>query len=73
MSCHGRPRQSAARYAGIWTPEGSPLSTWTVIQAKRLAGEIACREAKKPHLQVVLTIADKSEPLAKLRKSTPST
>jgi SAM-dependent methyltransferase len=38
-----------------------------------VGSEIACREAKKPHLQVVLTIADKSEPLAKLRKSTPST
>jgi SAM-dependent methyltransferase len=31
--------------------------------------EVACREAKKPHLQVVLTIADKSKPGANLRKS----
>lgn len=38
-----RPRQSAARYASIWTPEGSPLTTWTVLQAKRLAGNLGER------------------------------
>ena len=32
-----RPRQSARRYASIWTPEGSPLTTWTNVLAKRLA------------------------------------
>jgi ArsR family transcriptional regulator len=34
-----------------------------------VASEIACREAKKPHLQVVLTIADKPKAPASLRKS----
>ena len=34
-----------------------------------VSSEVACREAKKPHLQVVLTIADKSKPGANLRKS----
>ena len=24
-----RPRKSAAKYASIWTPEGSPLRVWT--------------------------------------------
>ena len=33
-----RPRKSAAKYASIWTPEGSPLRVWTGKQAKLLAG-----------------------------------
>jgi len=28
-----RPRRSAAKYAGIWMPEGSPLAVWTERQA----------------------------------------
>src|SRR6185369_6924065 len=28
-----RPAQSAAKYASIWTPDGSPLLTWTDRQA----------------------------------------
>jgi SAM-dependent methyltransferase len=34
-----------------------------------VVSEIACREAKKPHLQVILTIADKLKPAASLRKT----
>ena len=33
-----RPARSARKYAGIWTPEGSPLALWTDKQAKLLAG-----------------------------------
>ncbi len=33
-----RPRKSAAKYADIWIPEGSPLTVWTQKQAKLLAG-----------------------------------
>ena len=33
-----RPRQSAAKYASIWTPEGSPLALWTHKQALLLRG-----------------------------------
>lgn len=33
-----RPAKSAAKYASIWTPEGSPLKTWTRKQATLLAG-----------------------------------
>ena len=33
-----RPAKSAAKYASIWTPEGSPLKVWTQKQAKLLAG-----------------------------------
>ena len=33
-----RPAKSAAKYASIWLPEGSPLKVWTVKQAKLLAG-----------------------------------
>lgn len=33
-----RSARSAAKYATIWTPEGSPLKVWTERQAKRLQG-----------------------------------
>ena len=33
-----RASKSAAKYATIWTPEGSPLKVWTGRQAKRLQG-----------------------------------
>lgn len=33
-----RPAKSAAKYQSIWTPEGSPLATWTDKQAKLLLG-----------------------------------
>jgi ferrochelatase len=33
-----RAPKSAAKYASIWTPEGSPLAVWTEKQAKLLQG-----------------------------------
>lgn len=33
-----RAPRSAAKYAAIWTPDGSPLQVWTERQAKRLQG-----------------------------------
>lgn len=33
-----RASKSAAKYATIWTPDGSPLKVWTERQAKRLQG-----------------------------------
>jgi ferrochelatase len=33
-----RAGKSAAKYATIWTPEGSPLKVWTERQARRLQG-----------------------------------
>ncbi|MEJ8847318.1 ferrochelatase [Variovorax rhizosphaerae] len=33
-----RPAKSAAKYASVWTPEGSPLKTWTQKQAVLLTG-----------------------------------
>ncbi|WP_225784572.1 ferrochelatase [Xenophilus sp. Marseille-Q4582] len=33
-----RPAKSAAKYASIWTPDGSPLSVWTRKQAALLRG-----------------------------------
>ena len=35
-----RPAKSAAKYASIWTPEGSPLLVWSERQAKRLSGQL---------------------------------
>ncbi|TDM06511.1 MAG: ferrochelatase [Ideonella sp. MAG2] len=38
-----RPAQSAAKYASVWTPEGSPLAVWTQRQAKLLQGYLGER------------------------------
>ena len=38
-----RPAKSALKYASIWTPEGSPLRTWTEKQAKLLTGYLGER------------------------------
>jgi ferrochelatase len=38
-----RPRKSARKYAGIWTPEGSPLRAWTEKQARLLQGYLGER------------------------------
>ncbi|MEF7615976.1 ferrochelatase [Aquincola sp. MAHUQ-54] len=38
-----RPAKSAAKYASIWTPDGSPLAVWTQRQAKLLAGHLGER------------------------------
>jgi ferrochelatase len=38
-----RPRQSAAKYATIWTAEGSPLKVWTERQAQYLQGMLGER------------------------------
>jgi ferrochelatase len=38
-----RPAKSAAKYASIWTSEGSPLKIWTEKQAKLLQGWLGQR------------------------------
>ncbi|MDP3828320.1 MAG: ferrochelatase, partial [Polaromonas sp.] len=38
-----RPKKSAAKYASIWTAEGSPLKVWTARQAKLLRGYLGER------------------------------
>jgi len=38
-----RPAKSAAKYASIWTPEGSPLRVWTEKQSKLLTGYLGQR------------------------------
>ncbi|CAN5797531.1 ferrochelatase [soil metagenome] len=38
-----RPAKSAARYAGVWMKEGSPLKVWTEKQAVMLAGYLGER------------------------------
>lgn len=43
-----RPAKSAAKYASIWTPEGSPLKVWTEKQAKLLQGWLAQRGHHTP-------------------------
>ena len=35
-----RPAKSAAKYASVWTPEGSPLMVWTRKQALLLRGHL---------------------------------
>jgi ferrochelatase len=41
-----RPAKSAAKYASIWTPEGSPLKVWTRKQAVLLSGWLGERGHK---------------------------
>ena len=36
-----RPARSAAKYASVWMPEGSPLAVWTQRQATALAAALA--------------------------------
>lgn len=43
-----RPAKSAAKYAGIWMPEGSPLAVWTARQGKLLAGYLGERGHRVP-------------------------
>ncbi len=38
-----RPAKSAAKYASVWTPEGSPLAMWTKRQATLLLGSLGER------------------------------
>ena len=38
-----RPRKSAAKYASIWSPEGSPLAVWTRKQTTLLQGYLGER------------------------------
>ena len=38
-----RPAKSAAKYASIWMPEGSPLAVWTERQGKLLGGYLGER------------------------------
>ncbi len=35
-----RPAKSAAKYASVWTPEGSPLAVWTQRQQQALAAQL---------------------------------
>jgi ferrochelatase len=51
MILHGiilrvRPAKSAAKYATVWMPEGSPLKVWTQKQARLLAGYLGERGHK---------------------------
>ena len=38
-----RPKKSAAKYASVWLPEGSPLKVWTQKQAVMLGGHLGQR------------------------------
>ncbi len=38
-----RPKKSAAKYASVWLPEGSPLKVWTEKQAVMLRGYLGQR------------------------------
>ena len=38
-----RPAKSAAKYASIWTPEGSPLKVWTERQAQGLQSTLTAQ------------------------------
>lgn len=69
-----RQQEVTARY-GERHPGFSPKAVRRLLKAAGLSvatAEVACREARKPHLQVVLAIADKPEPSSKGEPSSPS-
>ncbi len=47
-----RPAKSAAKYATVWTAEGSPLAMWTAKQATLLQGYLGERGLRPPQLLV---------------------
>jgi ferrochelatase len=47
-----RPAKSAAKYATVWTDEGSPLAAWTAKQTLLLQGYLGERGLKPPQLLV---------------------
>jgi protoporphyrin/coproporphyrin ferrochelatase len=47
-----RPARSAAKYASVWTSEGSPLAVWTARQAVLLQGWLGERGLRPPKLLV---------------------
>ena len=47
-----RPAKSAAKYAKVWTPEGSPLAVHTARQAKLLFGLLGERAKPNPPVPV---------------------
>jgi protoporphyrin/coproporphyrin ferrochelatase len=47
-----RPAKSAAKYASIWTDQGSPLAMWTAKQATLLQGYLGERGLRPPALMV---------------------
>jgi len=47
-----RPAKSAAKYASIWLPEGSPLAHWTARQTTQLQGYLGERGLPPPQLLV---------------------
>jgi protoporphyrin/coproporphyrin ferrochelatase len=47
-----RPAKSAAKYATVWTAEGSPLAAWTAKQATLLQGYLGERGLRPPQLLV---------------------
>lgn len=38
-----RPRRSAAKYATVWMPEGSPLAVWTARQTAAVSAQLSTR------------------------------
>jgi ferrochelatase len=47
-----RPAKSAAKYASVWMPEGSPLAVWTKKQSLLLQGYLGERGLSAEHLVV---------------------
>jgi protoporphyrin/coproporphyrin ferrochelatase len=56
-----RPAASAAKYATVWTPEGSPLAVWTRRQAEGLDKTLAAA-GHKVHLRHAMRYGNPSVP-----------
>lgn len=58
-----RPARSAAKYATVWTPEGSPLAVWTHKQATLLSGYLGER-GHQVEVRVAMRYGEPSIPAA---------
>lgn len=66
-----RPKKSAAKYASIWYPEGSPLLVWTEKQAKLLKGWLGEKLAEPVLVEMAMRYGNPAIPdaIQKLRSA----
>ncbi|TXF11330.1 ferrochelatase [Pelomicrobium methylotrophicum] len=65
-----RPKESARRYAQVWTPDGSPLRVYTERQAKLLQGYLGERVKPAPRVEFAMRYGNPSvaSALARLKE-----
>src|SRR5579871_5680041 len=64
---HDRPRRSAAKYALVWTPEGSPLAVYTARQTALVRKALAERYRGQLMVEYAMRYGDPSIPAVMAR------